>query len=130
MMSSACSRASLSRARYSASSRRTLALALRRLNLLGDRFRPFVQRRLDFREGDLAQHPHGEQEASPASRSSPEAGRDQEAAAFFLPAASAARTRKAVSFPSDELHWTGLEEEGDEAVAFYTFIFGLIAFFL
>src|SRR6478752_4431444 len=61
-----------------------LALPFGGLDRLRDRFRPLVERLLDFREGELAQHPHREQEEDQRPDHQAETRRDQEAAFALL----------------------------------------------
>ena len=60
------------------------ALPLGRVDRLGDRLRPPIQGLLDFREGDLAEDPHREQEEDQGPDHQAEARRDEEAATAFL----------------------------------------------
>lgn len=55
------------------------ALPFGGVDRLRDRFRAFVQGLLDPWEGDLAEHPHREQEDDQRPDHQPDTGRDQEA---------------------------------------------------
>src|SRR5680860_1206277 len=93
-----------------------VALPFGGLDRLGDRLRPAVERLLDPREGDLAQHPHREEEDGQRPDHQAEARRDQEAAAFFRSVRRlSGEGDEAHYVDSDRVHSIGLEEEGDQA---------------
>src|SRR5215207_6996933 len=83
------------------------------LDRLADRAGALVERLLDPREGELAQHPHREQEDEQSPDHQTEIRRDQEAAALLLLCGLGDQwyQRRQLGY---EIHPRGLEEERDQ----------------